>query len=85
MIENQKKRIDNYEQIFKEICKATIEKNIFEDLPEEIKVNLTNCVDYEDLDIEYKESSDNTEGIKKEETNKTYWIYNKVLDTKILQ
>jgi hypothetical protein len=72
MIENQKKRIENYELIFKEICKATIEKNIFEELPEEIKNNLTNCIDYEDLDIEYKESPENTESVKKEESNKTY-------------
>lgn len=72
MIENQKKKIENYEMLFKEICKVTIEKNIFEELPEEIKNNLTNCVDYEDLDVDYKESKENTESIKKEEISENY-------------
>lgn len=46
-----------------------MEKNLFHELPEEVKEILSDELDYEDFDFDYKESQEKEEILKKEENN----------------
>ena len=42
----------------KEFCKLTIDKNLFKDLSEEVKLNISSVIDFEELELDSKESGE---------------------------
>ena len=62
MIENQKKKIDNYENTIKEFCKIALENGIVNELSEECKEIISSFIDFEEIDV-----NDKKEDLKVEE------------------